>query len=116
MKTFVAIIKIIRPHQWLKNILIFMPVLAAHDLTQLPAAIAAFIAFSLTASSVYLINDLLDLSADRAHPRKCKRPFASAQVPLMHGLVLAPLLILAALLISALFNMSGCMPIARSFC
>lgn len=97
-------LKALRPHQWLKNILIFMPILAAHDLSQFPAAIAAFIAFSLTASSVYLINDLLDLSADRAHPRKCKRPFASAQVPLMHGLVLAPVLILAAILISAIFT------------
>ena len=96
-------LKALRPHQWLKNILIFMPVLAAHDMSQLPAAIAAFIAFSLTASSVYLINDLLDLSADRAHPRKRNRPFASAQVPLMHGLVLAPVLILAAILISAIF-------------
>ncbi|MEM7523330.1 MAG: UbiA family prenyltransferase [Pseudomonadota bacterium] len=97
-------IRALRPHQWLKNILIFMPVFAAHDFTELGAAIAAFIAFSLTASSVYLINDLLDLSADRAHPRKRLRPFASAEIPLFHGVALAPLLILAALLISILFT------------
>ncbi|MEO1495417.1 MAG: UbiA family prenyltransferase, partial [Pseudomonadota bacterium] len=97
-------IKALRPHQWLKNILIFMPVLAAHDLSNIGAAIAAFIAFSLTASSVYLINDLLDLSADRAHPRKCKRPFASAQIPLAHGVFLAPVLIAIALALAIAFT------------
>lgn len=96
--------KALRPHQWLKNILIFMPILAAHDADQIGAAIAAFIAFSLTASSVYLINDLLDLAADRAHPRKCRRPFASAEIPLNHGLFLAPLLILGAVVISLIFT------------
>lgn len=97
-------LRALRPHQWLKNALIFMPMLAAHDFSAAGAALAAFVAFSLTASSVYLINDLLDLSADRAHPRKRLRPFASAEVPLIHGVALAGLLVLAALLISLLFT------------
>jgi len=87
-----AHLKALRPHQWLKNLLIFLPAVAAHAATPgvWGAAVLAFIAFSLTASSVYLLNDLLDLAADRAHPRKRRRPFASGAVPLVHGLVMAP--------------------------
>ena len=92
-----AYLKALRPHQWLKNLLIFVPMLAAHELTAetLARSLLAFIAFSLVASSVYLLNDLLDLSADRAHPRKRYRPFASGDVPLAHGTWLVPLLSLA---------------------
>lgn len=97
-------LKALRPHQWSKNLLIFVPPLAAHAYGQMGAALAAFIAFSLVASSVYLINDLLDLSADRAHPRKRERPFASGAIPLAHGVFLAPALVLAAVLISVLFT------------
>ena len=90
-------LKALRPHQWLKNLLVFVPMLAAHELTAetLARSLLAFIAFSLVASSVYLLNDLLDLSADRAHPRKRYRPFASGDVPLAHGTWLVPLLSLA---------------------
>ncbi len=93
----------LRPHQWLKNLLVFIPMLLAHELGAgtLLTALAAFIAFSLTASSVYVLNDLLDLSADRAHPRKRNRPFASGALPLQAGLVLAPGLFLAGLAIGA---------------
>ncbi|MEO0361395.1 MAG: UbiA family prenyltransferase, partial [Pseudomonadota bacterium] len=97
-------LKALRPHQWSKNMLVFMPMLAAHAMGAWPQAIAAFVAFSLTASSVYLINDLMDLAADRAHPRKRKRPFASGDIPLAHGVVLAPALVLVALILSALFT------------
>ena len=87
----------IRPHQWLKNVLIFLPLLAAHqlDATTIGRAILAFVAYSVIASSVYLLNDLLDLAADRAHPRKRLRPFASGTLPLAWGTVLAPGLLLA---------------------
>lgn len=83
-----ALAKALRPHQWVKNALIFLPVAAAHTfgLTTWLLALAAFAAFSLIASSVYLVNDLLDLSADRIHPRKRSRPFASGGVPLELGL------------------------------
>ncbi len=77
----------LRPHQWLKNVLVFLPMLVAHRLdwnALLPSSMA-FIAFSLIASSAYVLNDLLDLGPDRAHPRKRLRPFASGSVPISHG-------------------------------
>ena len=100
--SFRAYIKALRPHQWMKNALVFLPLLAAHkfDIETLFAAFVAFIVFSLTASSVYVLNDLLDLSSDRAHPRKCKRPFASGNVPIMHGLFMAPMLLIISIALS----------------
>ena len=92
-------LKALRLHQWLKNVLVFVPLLAAHQFLQPTAvahAIAAFIIFGVCASGVYVLNDLLDLGADRAHPRKRKRPFASGRLPLAAGLVIAPLLTIAA--------------------
>ncbi|MDJ0637213.1 MAG: UbiA family prenyltransferase [Paracoccaceae bacterium] len=94
-----AILKAMRPHQWSKNVLLFLPLLAAHDLSLLPQVILGFLAFCLTASSVYVINDLLDLSADRAHPRKRLRPFASGALTATQGLGLAGCLMLAALIL-----------------
>jgi 4-hydroxybenzoate polyprenyltransferase/phosphoserine phosphatase len=84
----------LRPHQWLKNLLIFAPVVAAHQLTPsaLLQSLVAFFAFSLVASSTYVLNDLLDLAADRAHPRKRRRPFASGNVKVSHGTWMAPAL------------------------
>jgi 4-hydroxybenzoate polyprenyltransferase/phosphoglycolate phosphatase-like HAD superfamily hydrolase len=77
----------LRPHQWLKNTLIFLPMFVAHQLDWATVVLSmmAFIAFSLIASSVYVLNDLLDLASDRAHPRKRLRPFASGSVPISHG-------------------------------
>jgi 4-hydroxybenzoate polyprenyltransferase len=78
----------LRAHQWVKNLLVFLPLLAAHrwDETALAmAALVAFWSFSLVASSVYVINDLADLDADRAHPDKRHRPFAGGAVPLRWG-------------------------------
>ena len=71
------------------------------DLDALAAALAALAAFCLCASSVYILNDMLDLEADRAHPRKSKRPFASGDLSLATGLVLAPVLLAVAALIAA---------------
>jgi len=97
-----AHLRAMRPHQWLKNVLVFLPMLAGHDLTLQAffASLLAFIAFSLTASSVYVLNDLLDLAADRAHPRKRERPFASGAVPIAHGTLMAVGLLLAGALIA----------------
>jgi 4-hydroxybenzoate polyprenyltransferase/phosphoserine phosphatase len=94
-----AYVKALRPHQWLKNVLVFVPMVAAHELTSATIAksVLAFIAFCLVASSVYVLNDLLDLAADRAHPRKRNRPFASGAIPIAHGTWLAPLLLLLGL-------------------
>jgi 4-hydroxybenzoate polyprenyltransferase len=95
-------LRALRPHQWLKNLLVFVPVLAAHEPAAFGPAIAAFIAFSLTASSVYLINDLLDLPADRAHPRKRYRPLAAGLIPVSHAVGMALALVVLAGLLGAL--------------
>ena len=94
-----AWIKALRLHQWMKNLLVFLPLLASHKLFQIDAAVLsvlAFISFGLCASGVYLLNDLLDLEADRNHPRKRLRPFAAGTLPLVSGLFAAPALTLAA--------------------
>jgi 4-hydroxybenzoate polyprenyltransferase len=81
----------LRPHQWVKNLLVFVPALAAHRIsvgTLVPAAVA-FVAFCLAASSVYIANDIVDLEADRAHPRKHRRPFASGELPIGQGIAMA---------------------------
>ena len=100
-----ALWRALRPHQWAKNLLVFLPLLAAHQVSDprgLFATGLAFLAFSLTASAVYLLNDLLDLDADRRHPRKSHRPFAAGDLPLAWGLALTPLLLLTAGAISVL--------------
>jgi 4-hydroxybenzoate polyprenyltransferase/phosphoserine phosphatase len=95
-RSFKPYVKALRPHQWLKNVLVFVPMLAAHQLDgpTFLSSLLAFICFSLVASSVYVLNDLLDLSADRAHPRKCNRPLASGSIPIAHGTWMAAGLII----------------------
>lgn len=93
-----AMLRAIRTYQWSKNVLMFVPALAAHDLSRLWPVALGFIAFSLTASAVYVINDLLDLAADRAHPRKRKRPFASGELSAATGAVMVAILLGLALL------------------
>lgn len=95
-------LRALRPHQWVKNALVFLPMLASHQIaaTTLLQSLLAFVAFSLVASSVYVLNDLLDLAADREHPRKRNRPFASGAVPIAHGTWMASGLLLAGGLIS----------------
>lgn len=99
------LIKSMRPHQWLKNLLIFIPLFAAQLYSNIPSilsAFLAFIAFGLTASSAYVLNDLVDINDDRRHPRKKFRPFAAGNISLIYGWVLWPTLLVAALLISFL--------------
>ena len=103
-----AMVRALRPHQWLKNVLVFLPVAGAHRLLDpelMLRAFAAFVAFSLVASSVYLVNDLLDLSADRAHARKRQRPFASGAAVIELGLPMAALLLLSGMGIAALLGL-----------
>ena len=91
-KTF---LRALRPHQWLKNLLVFVPIVTAHAITDVMAwmhAVLAFAAFCATASSIYLINDATDLSADRRHHRKRKRPLASGAISLPAALLTAVLL------------------------
>jgi len=89
----------LRPRQWSKNLLLFLPLLAAHsfNMSALAAAGLGFVAFSLAASSAYVVNDLADLQEDRRHHgHKSHRPFAAAVIPLGHGLLLAPTLLVLA--------------------
>lgn len=99
-----ALFRSLRPHQWVKNLIVFVPVLTAHKLGELHVlakAFAAFVLFSICASAVYWINDLADLDADRQHPTRKQRPFAAGDLPLWVGLAGAPILIMGALLASA---------------
>jgi 4-hydroxybenzoate polyprenyltransferase/phosphoserine phosphatase len=100
-----AALRALRPHQWSKNLLVFVALAAAHLWfvpTALYAAAIAFVAFCLCASGAYVFNDLFDLDADRRHPRKRARPFAAGRLPLAAGLVAAPLLTLAAFAVALL--------------
>ncbi|AWU96136.1 UbiA family prenyltransferase [Azospirillum ramasamyi] len=100
-----SILKALRLHQWLKNLLVFVPLLAGQKLGEVGPtlqAVAAFFAFGLCASSIYVLNDLLDLPADRRHPRKRRRPFAAGDLPLDLGLSLIPGLLLASVVLSML--------------
>lgn len=93
--------RVLRLHQWMKNLLLFIAPLAAHQIPDAAtgtAMLLAFLSFSLCASAVYVANDLFDLDSDRHHPRKRFRPFASGAVPVAKGVILVPLLLLNALL------------------
>jgi len=91
--------KALRMHQWLKNVLIFIPLLAAHRINEISLVlqtVLAFFLFGLCASSVYILNDLLDLNDDRRHATKCRRPFAAGKLSIKAGLAAFPLLLITA--------------------
>ena len=99
-------LKALRTHQWVKNVLVTLPLGLSHQWSDsgIVATGLAFIAFSLCASSVYLVNDLLDLADDRQHRNKHQRPFAAGRLPLLQGLIAAPLLLTAAFAVAATIN------------
>ncbi|MCX6550828.1 MAG: UbiA family prenyltransferase [Acidobacteria bacterium] len=89
---FTVWVRAFRVHQWVKNVLLFVPLLTAFsfmNVDTLATMTVAFLAFSLAASATYMVNDLWDLENDRAHQRKRHRPFASAQIPILLGLCVA---------------------------
>jgi len=98
--TWKALLKAVRVHQWAKNLLIFVPLLLSHALSpaRLLTAFAAFCCFSVTASAAYIVNDLLDIDADRRHPSKSLRPFASGDLSPFTGAGLALLFLLLGIL------------------
>jgi 4-hydroxybenzoate polyprenyltransferase/phosphoserine phosphatase len=101
-------VKVFRLHQWVKNLLLFIPLLAAHQFANtqsLSLLASAFMSFSLCASSVYIANDLLDLESDRRHSRKKIRPFAAGSVAVWKGVVLAPILAFASIGIATTVGM-----------
>lgn len=90
----------LRPRQWVKNLLVFLPLVMGHQVRNIPllvSSLIAFAAFCLCASGSYILNDLLDLEADRRHTTKRNRPLASGRLPLWVGICLAPLLTVAGL-------------------
>ena len=95
-----------RYHQWAKNFLLFLPLFLAHayqiDLWKI--TLLAFISFSFTASSIYILNDLFDLEADRKHPKKRERPFASGALSISQGVILYGITSSIALLMAVLIN------------
>lgn len=100
---FKTLIKALRIHQWAKNLLLFVPLLASHRIAEVPLlwnGLLAFFAFGACASSVYLLNDLLDLPDDRQHPTKCNRPLAAGTLPILHALFLIPVLLFGAFVVA----------------
>jgi 4-hydroxybenzoate polyprenyltransferase/phosphoserine phosphatase len=102
-------LSLLRPHHWAKNALVAVALITSHSFTLAAAVevLLSFVAFSLCASSVYVLNDLVDLRTDRGHPRKRRRPLASGAVPLLQGALLAPIIlaggVAASLLVSRRF-------------
>jgi 4-hydroxybenzoate polyprenyltransferase len=107
-------LKLLRVHQYAKNGLLLVPLLTAHafDVHSLINALLGIVAFSLCASSVYVLNDLIDIEADRAHPTKYLRPLASGTIPIAEAVVATPIMLLAsfavALLVSPAFFVVLC--------
>lgn len=104
-----SVLQAIRIYQWVKNVLIFIPLIAAHQVfnaTHLLNALIAFISFSMISSSCYLVNDLLDLESDRRHPTKKGRPFASGDMSTKMGIMLCPVLAIIGLVLSVMLPFS----------
>ena len=104
------ILKLIRPHQWLKNAFVLMPTFFGGSLLDpedIRASVLTFLAYSFVASSVYCFNDINDIEADRRHPVKCKRPLASGAVSMGTAWMLMALMFVLAALMTALLGDRG---------
>lgn len=96
---FATLLRQLRLHQWSKNALVFLPAVTAHQLSSMEIMgqmLLAFFAFGFCASSIYILNDLLDLESDRLHRTKRNRPLASGDLSLLKGLMIMPLLLIMA--------------------
>ena len=104
----ISLIKVLRPHQWLKNLMIFFPPLLGGALLQPHMAergVLPFLAFSLAASATYIFNDIRDLEQDRQHPKKCRRPLAAGDINKIQSLILIALLLLGATYLGSLVSL-----------
>jgi 4-hydroxybenzoate polyprenyltransferase/phosphoserine phosphatase len=110
--TWQSLVKAFRPHQWAKNLLIFLPPLLSHShsIRLLADSLLAFICFCSTASGTYLVNDLLDIEDDRRNAKKRLRPFASGDLAPSTGLIVA------ALLLALGFTVAHLLPAAFTYC
>jgi 4-hydroxybenzoate polyprenyltransferase len=98
-------VRAMRLHQWVKNILVFAVLIASHQASNLQLflqCLTAFVAFGLVASSAYVLNDLLDLTADRRHPRKRARPIPAARISIIAALWMVALLLAGGVAIALL--------------
>lgn len=102
-----AWVKLLRVYQWAKNALVFVPIFASHrfDFGSVAEATIAAIAFCLAASSIYILNDLVDLDADRRHPSKRRRPLAAGTVSVRQAMIVAPALFVGALAVGSLVSL-----------
>lgn len=94
-----SLFKAMRPHQWMKNILVFVPLMSAHmygNADSVKQVLLAFAVFCMASSSVYILNDLIDVADDRHHHRKRNRPFAAGNLSLLHGWLIWPILAITA--------------------
>ena len=114
-KGFANYLRALRPHHWLKNLLVFVPLLAAHrldEITLVGKALLAFVAFSCFASGGYLLNDLFDLSSDRHHPLKRLRSLASGDLSISYAVGMIPVLValgcIAGAMVSPVFLAVAC--------
>ena len=100
-------INILRPHHWVKNILVFIPLLASHEINDLTLkySILAFISFSLVASCGYVFNDIVDFRSDKLHPYKKKRALASGKITKLQSKLIIILVLFAATLVSSQINL-----------
>ncbi len=106
-----AVLREMRLYQWVKNTLVFLPLIGAHRIADpllVGKALLAFVSFSLCASAVYTINDLLDLKADRLHPEKRRRPLAAGDLTPQSGVLLAAGLLLTAVVPAILLSPGFC--------
>lgn len=91
MKKIQAVFRVVRPHQWVKNAFVFLPLFfngALFNSDKFVVTVAAFFAFSFAASAIYCLNDIMDIEADRSHPKKCNRPLASGILSKSFGWVM----------------------------
>ena len=107
MESFKSIIKVFRIHHWIKNLLLFIPLITAHEFYNIDLIFLlclAFLSFSFCASSIYIINDILDINNDKEHPNKKERPFASGKITIKKGIILASLSLTASFVFSLFIN------------
>jgi len=97
-------VKLLRPHQWLKNLLLFFPPLLDGTISHLYVGIQPFIAFCAAASFTYVVNDIVDIEQDRLHPRKKDRPLACGRVGIRGALVISGLLLVVSILMALMFS------------
>lgn len=107
MRNFETLLNALRVHHWIKNFLLFIPLLTAHkyyDLDLVLILCLAFLSFSLCASSIYIFNDILDIDNDRLHPNKKNRPFASNKLSIKTGTIIASFTVLIGLILSMIIS------------